>query len=88
MIQAAAASPTLNNAILAVAAKYLSVTRGFDRFAPDRYQRECFRTLIPDLASQEAVLDESLFAATVILRLFDEMIGSEYQLLRYLANTV
>jgi hypothetical protein len=32
-------------------------------------------TLIPALTCLEAVLDENLFAATVILRLFDEMTG-------------
>ncbi|RDW65986.1 hypothetical protein BP6252_09621 [Coleophoma cylindrospora] len=73
VIQAAATSPTLHNAILAVTAKFLSVTQDFDRSTPDKYQRECFRTLIPALTAPEAMLDETLFAATVILRFFDEM---------------
>ena len=75
VVQAAATSPTLHNAILAVTAKFLSVTRDFDRFTPDRYQLKCLRTLIPALTAPEAVLDENLFAATVILRFFDEMTG-------------
>lgn len=75
VVQAAATSPTLHNAILAVSAKYLSVTQDFDRLTPDRYQRECLRTLIPALTAPEAMLDESLFAATVILRFFEEMTG-------------
>ncbi|RDW72211.1 hypothetical protein BP5796_08245 [Coleophoma crateriformis] len=73
VIQAAATSPTLHNAILAVTAKFLSVTQDFDRSTPDKYQRECLRTLIPALTVPEAMLDENLFAATVILRFFDEM---------------
>ncbi|KAL3421698.1 hypothetical protein PVAG01_05854 [Phlyctema vagabunda] len=78
VVQAAATSPTLQNAILAVSAKFLSVTQDFDRFAPDKYQHECLRTLIPALTAPEAVLDENLFAATVILRFFEEMTGSHF----------
>ncbi|KAG0646332.1 hypothetical protein D0Z07_8091 [Hyphodiscus hymeniophilus] len=73
VIPAAATSPTLLNAILAVSARHLSVTQGFDRYAADKYQHECLKTLIPALENPEALLDDKLFAATVILRFFNEM---------------
>ena len=85
-MQAAANSPILNNAILAVSAKHLSVTRGFDRFAPDRYQRQCLLDLIPIQASMESDVDDMLFAATVILRLFDEMTGKMQEFVADLAK--
>jgi len=75
VIPAAATSPTLLNAILAVSACHLSIIQGFDRYEADKYQRKCLKTLIPALASPEALLDDRLFAATVILRLFNEMTG-------------
>jgi hypothetical protein len=33
--------------------------------------------LIPALSDPDALLDENLFAATIILRFFDEMTGGE-----------
>ena len=50
---------------------------------PDHYQHKCLKTLIPALKDPDALLDEGLFAARVILRLFDEMTGS---LLLYNSN--
>ena len=76
VIPAAATSPTLLNAILAVSARHLSITQGFDRYAADKYQHECLKTLIPALANPEVSLDDKLFAATVILRFFNEMTGN------------
>jgi hypothetical protein len=76
VVQAAATSPALLFAILAVSSKHLSLTQNFDRHTPDRYQLECLKVLIPNLSDPDALLDENLFAATIILRLFDEMTGS------------
>jgi hypothetical protein len=39
----------------------------------DVYQRRCLQILIPALNDRDPVLSETLFAATVILRLLDEM---------------
>lgn len=75
VVHAAATSPALYFAILAVSSKHLSITQEFDRHKPDKYQLECLKVLIPALSNPNALLDENLFAATIILRLFDEMTG-------------
>lgn len=76
VVQAAASYPALHFAILAVSSKHLSLTCGFDRHIPDRYQLECLNILIPALSDPDALSDENLFAATILLRLFDEMTGN------------
>lgn len=88
VIPTAATSPTLLNAILAVSARHLSLTQGFDRYAADKYQHECLKTLIPALANPEALVDDHLFAATVILRLFNEMTGSYPSFSQFLAGNL
>ncbi|TVY13716.1 hypothetical protein LARI1_G008533 [Lachnellula arida] len=72
-IPAAATDSTLLDAILAVSAKHLSLNGKFDRYASDKYQQRCLEKLIPALNDQKSLLDENLFAATIILRLLDEM---------------
>jgi hypothetical protein len=42
-------------------------------YLADHYQTECFKTLIPVLSDSEAVLDETLLATIVILRLLEEL---------------
>lgn len=74
-IPAAATDSTLLDAILALSAKHLSLNGKFDRYASDKYQRRCLEKLIPALNDQKSLLDENLFAATIILRLLDEMTG-------------
>lgn len=51
------------------------MTDGFDAYVADRYHRECLALLIPILDDSSAALDEALYAATVILRLYEEISG-------------
>ncbi|KAH8167465.1 hypothetical protein CIB48_g781 [Xylaria polymorpha] len=67
---------TLLNAILAIAARHLSHTTDFDPLASNRYHDECLKYLIPTMNHSSAVSDENLFAATIILRMLEEMDGS------------
>ncbi|KAI0006829.1 hypothetical protein F4779DRAFT_643850 [Xylariaceae sp. FL0662B] len=67
---------TLLNAVFAIAARHLSHTTNFDPLASNRYHDECLRYLIPMLNHTSAVSDENLFAATIILRMLEEMDGS------------
>ncbi|KAJ2981596.1 hypothetical protein NUW58_g6651 [Xylaria curta] len=67
---------TLLNAILAIAARHLSHTTDFDPLASNRYHDECLKSLIPMMNHSSAVADENLFAATIILRMLEEMDGS------------
>lgn len=64
---------TLMNAILALSARQLSRTRDLDPYVADSYYQRCFDTLIPALNDDVAIRDESLMAATIILRLLEEM---------------
>ncbi|ROV92478.1 hypothetical protein VSDG_06664 [Cytospora chrysosperma] len=64
----------LLNAIFALAAKHLSHTASYDPYASDRYHQECLNTLIPILNHEHHTMsDENLFAATIILRMWEEM---------------
>ncbi|KAI1494194.1 hypothetical protein F5X96DRAFT_618617 [Biscogniauxia mediterranea] len=67
---------TLLNAVLAIAARHLSHTTDFDPLASNRYHDECLKYLIPMLNDSSVVSDENLFAATIILRMLEEMEGS------------
>ncbi|KAI1136259.1 hypothetical protein F5Y05DRAFT_405520 [Hypoxylon sp. FL0543] len=69
----AAACHTLLNAIFAIAARHLSHTTNFDPLASNRYHDECLKYLIPMLNHASIVSDENLFAATIILRMLEEM---------------
>ncbi|KAI1372585.1 hypothetical protein F4677DRAFT_248557 [Hypoxylon crocopeplum] len=64
---------TLLNAIFAIAARHLSHTTDFDPLASNRYHDECLRYLIPMLNHASTVSDENMFAATIILRMLEEM---------------
>ncbi|KAI1404254.1 hypothetical protein F4819DRAFT_149777 [Hypoxylon fuscum] len=64
---------TLLNAIFAIAARHLSHTTDFDPLASNRYHDECLKYLIPMLNHASTVSDENLFAATIILRMLEEM---------------
>lgn len=64
----------LLNAIFALAAKHLAHTTDYDPYASDRYHQECLNVLIPILSHEQHTLsDENLFAATIILRVWEEM---------------
>ncbi|KAJ4289643.1 hypothetical protein N0V90_010972 [Kalmusia sp. IMI 367209] len=83
VVQRAKTNSTLMNAILALSARQLSRTSDFDPYVADAYYQRCFETLIPALNDSIAIRDEPLLAATIILRLMEEMnisiIGSDPQ---------
>ncbi|KAK3937455.1 hypothetical protein QBC46DRAFT_392691 [Diplogelasinospora grovesii] len=65
--------PILLNAIFALSARHMSHISSFDPLASNRYHEECLRYLIPMLDHAETISDENLFAATIILRVLEEM---------------
>lgn len=73
--QRATMCPTLLKAIFAIAARHLSQTSDYDPLASNRYHDECLGYLIPMLNNSFTVSDENLFAATIILRMLEEMDG-------------
>jgi hypothetical protein len=73
--QRASMCPTLLKAIFAIAARHLSQTGDYDPLASNRYHDECLGYLIPMLDMSFTVSDENLFAATIILRMLEEMDG-------------
>jgi hypothetical protein len=68
----------LLNAIFALAARHLSQTDDYDPLASNHYHQECLKCLIPVLDDAATIADENLFAATIILRVMEEMDGMEY----------
>lgn len=64
---------------MAFAGRHLSRTTAFDNAVADHYHHECVSLMIPMLSRKELVADETLFAAAVILRAFEETNG-EYVL--------
>jgi len=73
----------LMNAMFAISAKHLSRNSSFDKSISDRYYQRCLTTLRPMLSHEAALMDENLFAATVILRNLEEIDGVARYLLRY-----
>jgi hypothetical protein len=73
VVRLAKKNSTLMNAILALSARQLSRTTEFDAYVADAYYQRCFETLIPALNDTTAIQEESLLAATIILRLMEEM---------------
>lgn len=71
----ALSNPTLLNSICAVSARHLSRIGDYDKHIADNYYQLCLETLIPALDDPTALKDEVLFAATVILRLYEEFNG-------------
>ncbi|KAG0650412.1 hypothetical protein D0Z07_2894 [Hyphodiscus hymeniophilus] len=72
----AATCPMLLNAILAVSARHLSFLGRSDICDLSdfvRYQEQCLYHFIPSLNDSEAILDENILAATVILRYLEEV---------------
>jgi hypothetical protein len=65
--------PVLLNAIFALSARHLSVVGNYDSYASNRYHQECLKYLIPMLDNTATVTDESLFAASIILRVLEEI---------------
>ncbi|CZR69065.1 uncharacterized protein PAC_18966 [Phialocephala subalpina] len=87
--QRARANRTLANAVFALSARHLSGTTVFDPLVADHHLQECLRTLIPTLEDSEAVMNDDILAALVILRMLEEMdvpfVGSDLQ--RHLFGT-
>jgi hypothetical protein len=75
--QRAATCRILLNAIFALSARHLNRISNYDSFASNRYHQECLKVLIPMLNDTATVLDDSIFAATIILRVLEE-IDSEW----------
>lgn len=71
--QRAGTCPILLNAILALSARHLSHISDYDPLAANRYHGWCLEYLIPMLNQAVEKLDENLFAATIILRVLEEM---------------
>lgn len=47
----------------------------YDPLASNRYHEQCLKDLIPILDHAVTMTDENLFAATIILRVLEEMEG-------------
>ncbi|CAK7230473.1 hypothetical protein SCUCBS95973_007586 [Sporothrix curviconia] len=80
VVQCAASSPPLLNAIFAVSCRHLGLKKGdTSSELADNYHRTCLKLLIPLLNDTNAALDERLYAATVILRLYEEIMGQDME---------
>jgi hypothetical protein len=66
---------TLFNAIMAISARHAHQTKSLNTpaYLADYYQARCFKTLIPILDDSAALMDETLLATVVILRLLEEL---------------
>lgn len=71
--QRASQCPILLNAVFAASARHLSTISDFDPIVSNKYNQECLKHLIPKLSDAEAIMDENLLAATVILRHLEEL---------------
>ncbi|THY33532.1 hypothetical protein D6D00_00956, partial [Aureobasidium pullulans] len=71
--QRASQCPILLNAVFAASARHLSTISDFDPIVSNKYNQECLKHLIPKLSDAEAITDENLLAATVILRHLEEL---------------
>ncbi|KAK3642599.1 hypothetical protein LTR56_010647 [Elasticomyces elasticus] len=69
--QRARSNVTLANAMMACAARHLSLTEGLDRTVADAYYQKCLEAFIPAIATR--VDDETMLAVTVILRFMEEL---------------
>lgn len=74
--RAASFHKIIKYAILAFAAKMLSTAGKWDPVSADRYQSQCLQLFIPALLNNDPRLaDDFLCAATLILRVYDQMTG-------------
>lgn len=64
--------PALMNAILAFAARNMSVISGYEDSDSEHYHSLCLHSLIPALNDPSDVIDENLLLTIVILRLYEE----------------
>ena len=68
-------SQTLEEAIYAISSRHLSCLGMFDPVQADRYSEKCVESMIDLLSDASAAMDDSLLAATVILRVTEELQG-------------
>lgn len=66
-------SPILLTSIFAVASKHISKTRGATYPTPETYFQETLDHLIPVLNEPDALVEDYILAAVVILRVMEEM---------------
>src|SRR6202022_4352898 len=69
--------PILLNALLCFSSKHMSNIpgSGVDPSVADAYHSECVSAMIPMLHDETGILDDSLLAATVLLRMYEIMKG-------------
>lgn len=71
----AAFCPPLLDAALALSARCLSRTTDFDSYVSNRYYQRCLNALISTLGIADALKNQDLFAAVVLLRTLEEIDG-------------
>ncbi|KAJ4223427.1 hypothetical protein NW759_006061 [Fusarium solani] len=71
----AAFCPPLLDAALALSARCLSRTTDFDSYISNRYYQRCLNALISTLGIADALKNQDLFAAVVLLRTLEEIDG-------------
>ncbi|RSL77757.1 hypothetical protein CEP51_008785 [Fusarium floridanum] len=71
----AAFCPPLLDAALALSARCLSRTTDFDSYISNRYYQRCLNSLISTLGIADALKNQDLFAAVVLLRTLEEIDG-------------
>ncbi|KAJ4259547.1 hypothetical protein NW762_007476 [Fusarium torreyae] len=71
----AAFCPPLLDAALALSARCLSRTTDFDTYTSNRYYQRCLNSLISTLEVADALKNQDLFAAVVLLRTLEEIDG-------------
>jgi hypothetical protein len=68
-------SPILLYAILSVSSLYLSRISNCRASVAEQYYDESVRLMIPMLSNDSSAMDDNLLAATVILRVYEQMNG-------------
>lgn len=71
-------SPILRYAILSVSSLHLSRISNYSVSVAEQYYEEAVRLLIPMLSDASNAMDDNLLAATVILRVYEQMNGMCY----------
>jgi hypothetical protein len=85
--QYACSSVVLRNAIFALSAQHLSQISNYDIGASDNYYCECLKELLALTSKQDAIMDEALLVAAVILRLMEELRGMSLRAMILLSLT-
>lgn len=72
--------PALLYAVLAVSARHRELTTSIGYSNSFEYEQQCLEILIPSLNDTTAVLQDSILASALLLRLLDEMTGKQTRL--------